>query len=95
MIFKTYEMSKLFFSDNKKIIIANHSTPFLDGLWLHWIFYYLDHFFYVSNMFGFNNNNFRSICSPNFIAKETDNLKSKGNFLAIIFPSGGQIKWKS
>lgn len=46
-------------------------------------------------MFGFNNNNYRSICSPNFIATETDYLKSKGHLLAIIFPSGGQIKWKS
>ena len=95
MIFKTNEMSKLFFSDNKKIIIANHTTPFFDGFWLHCIFYYLDHFFYVSNMFGFNNKNCRSICSPNFIEKETNYLKSKDNFLAIIFPSGGQIKWKS
>jgi len=48
MIFKTYEMSKLFFSDNKKIIIANHSTPFLDGLWLHWDFLLFRSFFYVS-----------------------------------------------
>lgn len=95
MIFKNYKMSKSFFSDNKKIIIANHTTPFFDGFWLHWIFYYLEHFFYVSNMFGFNNKNCRSICSPNFIEKETNYLKSKDKFLAIIFPSGGQIKWKS
>ncbi len=57
MEFKNYELQFNFYKDTKKIIICNHSTPFVDGLWIHNSLKLLEinHFIYIRNFFNYEN----------------------------------------
>lgn len=97
MNFKNNNLKNKFFNDQKKILIANHTTPFLDGLWLHYILEksHISHFFYMAYCFNYNNSWIRAVKTPNFIYNESNYLNSLNDFCAVLFPSGGTISWKS
>jgi len=97
MEFKNYDLQSNFHKDTKKIIICNHSTPFIDVLWIHNSLKLLEtkHFIYMSYFFNYENEWLRPIRSPKFIKNEVNYLNSLKEYCAIIFPSGGTINWKS
>lgn len=97
MEFKNCQLQFNFYSDTKKIIICNHSTPFVDGIWIHNSLQSLNikHFIYMSHFFNYENEWLRTIKTPKFITNEVDYLNSLNDYCAIIFPSGGTINWKS
>ena len=86
-----------FYCDDKKILICNHCTPFVDGLWLHNTLQSmkLEHFIYTRYCFNYESEWLRPIHCPGFVEREVKYLKSTHKCCAVIFPSGGTIHWKS
>lgn len=90
-----------FLSSPKKICIAAHSTPYVDGIVL----------YYALKCFGINDPNIyvSSYCitpylhkscisipsTGGFIKREQTELENKSTFCRVIFPSGGTITWKT
>jgi hypothetical protein len=85
----------------KKICIAAHSTPYIDGIVLYYALKYFgitDPNIYVSSycITPYLHKSCISIPSTGrFIKREQTKLENKPTFCSVIFPSGGTITWKT
>ena len=96
--FSSPAVEESFRASTKKICIAAHSTPFLDGMILHAFLMRVgvpDHVFFVRGLFGMGPSWCKEIINGGFIANEIKELKNRENFCRVIFPSGGNVKWKT
>ena len=94
MEFENETLKCQFQSDKKKLIIANHTTPFIDAIWMHSVMD-IPHFIYMAHCMDYENDWIRAVKSPYFVKNESEYLQSLTSFCAILFPSGGAIDWKS
>ena len=87
-----------FRASKKKICIAAHSTPFIDGMVLHSVFQQdkqnHDHVILVRG-FTFNVPWCKKIIAKGFVSREINELRYCKKFCRILFPSGGNVIWKS
>jgi 1-acyl-sn-glycerol-3-phosphate acyltransferase len=97
MHFLTEELKQSFYNDNKKLIIANHCAPFMDGLWIHNSLDSINikHCIYAKYMLGYSNEWLKSIPSVNFVRSEIEEIEPLTQYCGVIFPSGGKGEWKS
>jgi hypothetical protein len=97
LLFSDSNIYNNFFHNKKKIIIANHSTPFLDWIRIHNELNRINvnHFIYVGHCFNYENSWIKPVKTPNFVERESEYLSKKNEFCAVIFPSGGKINWRS
>jgi hypothetical protein len=92
---------KQFLQAPKKICIAAHSTPYVDGIVLYYALKYFginDPNIYVSSycITPYLHKSCISIPSiGGFIKREQTELENKPTFCRVIFPSGGTITWKT
>ena len=98
VIFNDENIKQLFVHSSKKVCISAHSTPFIDGLLIHYALDYINipHFIYSKYLFMFAPLWCKEITlSGGFVKKEVKRLNQLHDFCCVIFPSGGKIKWKS
>ena len=97
MRFLTEELEQSFYKDKKKLIIANHCTPFMDGILVHKTLdsINVNHCIYAKYMFGYSNKWIKSLPSVNFVGKEIESIQPLQQYCGVLFPSGGEGEWKS
>ena len=98
-LFASQKVLDQFVSTKKMICISAHSTPLIDGILLHIALHklgILNHIFYVRGLFGFCPEWCKEISyGMGFIKGEIELLKYDECFCRVIFPSGGNVKWRT
>lgn len=97
MHFLSEELEQSFYKDKKKLLIANHCTPFVDGIWIHNCLNAMNvnHCIYAKFMFDYNNDWIKSMPSTHFVRNEIETVEPLQEYCGVLFPSGGVGKWKS
>lgn len=88
---------ELFLKTKRKIVIAAHTCPFIDGIAIHSALSELntDHKIYTRWLFFLIPSWCENISSKGFVSRQTEILNTLPEFCRVIFPSGGTIRWKS
>lgn len=81
----------------RKVVISAHTTPFLDGIHLHFALDRLEtpHVIYARGLGCLCPSWCREIEPGGFVSGEVRALRSKASFCRGVFPSGGAVAWKS
>lgn len=87
-------------SSPRKIVVCAHTAPFLDGLLVHRALdgLAIPHLVYARGLFGLGPSWCQEInreAGRGFVAAEAARLSALKEFCAVIFPSGGTVKWKT
>jgi hypothetical protein len=98
--FSSNEVQSQFYYHPRKINIAAHTMPYLDGLL---IYIAMKHWkqtnaviYGKGSICGYGMKWYKPIPSTGgFIQDEIDDLSYQSSFCSALFPSGGKIKWKS
>lgn len=97
VVFSSDEVEIEFEQAKRKVIIAAHTFPFLDGFLLHRALVQLNtpHKIYTKGLFNLGPEWCEEVTCGGFVSSQIDKLKLLPQFCRCIFPSGGTVKWKS
>lgn len=97
IVFSSKEVEIAFKQISRKVIIAAHTFPFIDGLILHNALVRLEtpHKIYTKGLFGLGPKWCEEVSNGGFVNREINKLKTLPQYCRGIFPSGGTVKWKT
>jgi hypothetical protein len=97
VIFSSDEVEIAYKQAKRKVIIAAHTFPFLDGLILHHALVQLEtpHKLYAKGLFGLGPEWCEEVSNGGFVSREINKLKLLPQYCRGIFPSGGTVNWKT
>ena len=97
VIFNSDKIEIAYKQAKRKVIIAAHTFPFLDGLILHHALDQLKtpHKLYAKGLFGLGPEWCEEVSNGGFVSREINKLKLLPQYCRGIFPSGGTVKWKT
>jgi hypothetical protein len=92
--FSNEEVAKAYEHSRRKVVIAAHTFPFLDGTVLNHALKQLgtQHKIYTKGLFGFGPVWCEEVTEGGFVSRETNKLNKLPDFCRAIFPSGGTVR---